>query len=121
MNYRACETVALQTLLRRRLGIYATGLVMNGCFSMRSRAKSRDHERKPVYAICGRSRISTPVFYRGTAAKDIRSLMNVTFRLPKEDLENRFVKASTAAGLDGLKGPRAVRRLRASFTLQAHS
>ena len=30
-------------------------------------------------------------FYRGTATKDSRSLMNVTFRLPTEDLENRFV------------------------------
>ena len=42
-------------------------------------------------------------FYRGTAPKAQRSLMNVTFRLPSEDLEKQFVKESTAAGLDGLK------------------
>jgi phosphoserine aminotransferase len=30
-------------------------------------------------------------FYRGTAAKDSRSLMNVTFRLPSEELEAKFV------------------------------
>jgi phosphoserine aminotransferase len=41
--------------------------------------------------------------------------MNVTFRLPSEDLEKRFVKESTAAGLDGLKGHRSVGGLRASI------
>ena len=44
-----------------------------------------------------------------------RSLMNVTFRLPTEDLEKVFVKESTAAGLDGLKGHRAVGGMRASI------
>jgi len=54
-------------------------------------------------------------FYRGHAAKDSRSLMNVTFRLPNEDLERAFVKEATAAGLDGLKGHRSVGGLRASI------
>jgi len=54
-------------------------------------------------------------FYRGTAQKDCRSLMNVTFRLPTEDLENTFNKIATAAGLDGLKGHRLVGGLRASI------
>src|SRR5262252_1730700 len=54
-------------------------------------------------------------FYRGTAAKDSRSLMNVTFRLPSEDLEKAFVKEATAAGLDGLKGHRSVGGIRASI------
>jgi phosphoserine aminotransferase len=54
-------------------------------------------------------------FYRGTAEKESRSLMNVTFRLASEDLEKTFVKESTAAGLDGLKGHRAVGGMRASI------
>ncbi|MGE0592021.1 MAG: 3-phosphoserine/phosphohydroxythreonine transaminase [Vicinamibacterales bacterium] len=54
-------------------------------------------------------------FYRGTAAPECRSLMNVTFRLSSEDLEKVFVKESTAAGLDGLKGHRAVGGMRASI------
>jgi phosphoserine aminotransferase len=54
-------------------------------------------------------------FYRGTAAQDCRSLMNVTFRLATEDLEKTFVKESTAAGLDGLKGHRSVGGMRASI------
>ena len=54
-------------------------------------------------------------FYRGTAQKDQRSLMNVTFRLSTEDLEKQFVKQSTTAGLDGLKGHRSVGGMRASI------
>ena len=41
--------------------------------------------------------------------------MNVTFRLPTEDLEKQFAKESTAAGLDGLKGHRSVGGMRASI------
>lgn len=54
-------------------------------------------------------------FYRGTAAKDSRSLMNVTFRLPSEDLEKRFIADAQAAGLGGLKGHRSVGGCRASI------
>jgi phosphoserine aminotransferase len=54
-------------------------------------------------------------FYKGTARPDSRSLMNVTFRLPTEELEGRFVRESTAAGLDGLKGHRFVGGMRASI------
>ena len=54
-------------------------------------------------------------FYRGHAAKDSRSRMNVTFRLPSEDLEKKFAKEATAAGLDGLKGHRSVGGMRASI------
>jgi phosphoserine aminotransferase len=54
-------------------------------------------------------------FYRGHAAADSRSRMNVTFRLPSEDLEQKFATEATAAGLDGLKGHRSVGGLRASI------
>jgi phosphoserine aminotransferase len=54
-------------------------------------------------------------FYRGHAEKDSRSNMNVTFRLPSEELEKAFAKEATAAGLDGLKGHRSVGGLRASI------
>lgn len=54
-------------------------------------------------------------FYRGTADKAHRSVMNVTFRLPSEDLEKAFLKEAEAAGLSGLKGHRAVGGLRASI------
>jgi phosphoserine aminotransferase len=54
-------------------------------------------------------------FYRGHAEVDSRSRMNVTFRLPSEDLEKKFAKEATAAGLDGLKGHRSVGGMRASI------
>ncbi len=54
-------------------------------------------------------------YYRGHAQRDCRSLMNVTFRLPSEDLEKKFIKEATAAKLDGLKGHRSVGGLRASI------
>ena len=54
-------------------------------------------------------------FYRGHAQADCRSLMNVTFRLPSEDLEKQFVGEATKAGLDGLKGHRSVGGIRASI------
>jgi phosphoserine aminotransferase len=54
-------------------------------------------------------------FYSGTAETDSRSLMNVTFRLPNEDLEKRFVDQSLENGLVGLKGHRSVGGCRASI------
>jgi phosphoserine aminotransferase len=54
-------------------------------------------------------------FYRGTAAADSRSLMNVTFRLPDEELEKKFVAEALAAGMGGLKGHRSVGGCRASI------
>jgi phosphoserine aminotransferase len=54
-------------------------------------------------------------FYRGHAAREARSLMNVTFRLPSEELEKRFAAEATARGLDGLKGHRSVGGIRASI------
>ncbi|HKP12814.1 MAG TPA: 3-phosphoserine/phosphohydroxythreonine transaminase [Blastocatellia bacterium] len=59
--------------------------------------------------------IDASEFYRPHAAKDSRSLMNVTFRLPSEDLEKQFVAEATKAGLNGLKGHRSVGGIRASI------
>jgi len=54
-------------------------------------------------------------FYRGTAAREDRSIMNVTFRLPSEDLEKKFISEAKAAGFVGLKGHRSVGGCRASI------
>jgi len=93
--------------------VYAMGLVMKwliGQGGLSAIAKVNERKAQKLYAEIDRTG-----FYRGTAAKDCRSLMNVTFRLSTEDLENAFVKASTAAGLDGLKGHRSVGGMRASI------
>lgn len=41
--------------------------------------------------------------------------MNVTFRLPSEELEAKFIKAASAQGMKGLKGHRDVGGIRASI------
>jgi phosphoserine aminotransferase len=54
-------------------------------------------------------------FYKGTAVKEFRSDMNITFRLPSEALEEQFIKEASKAGLKGLKGHRSVGGIRASI------
>ncbi len=57
----------------------------------------------------------TSDFYTGTASKDSRSIMNVTFRLNNKDLEPNFLKTAEAAGFSGLKGHKTVGGFRASI------
>jgi phosphoserine aminotransferase len=54
-------------------------------------------------------------FYRGTVKKDSRSLMNIPFRLPTEELEDKFIKEASSLKLLGLKGHRSVGGIRASM------
>jgi phosphoserine aminotransferase len=93
--------------------VYALGLVMKwlrGQGGLAAIAKANERKAATLYAEIDRTG-----FYRGTAQKDSRSLMNITFRLATEELEKRFIKESTAADLDGLKGHRAVGGMRASI------
>lgn len=94
-------------------GIYVLRLVLkwlraNG--GLEAMAVQNERKANLLYAEIDRSG-----FYRGHARPDSRSRMNVTFRLPSEELEKQFAKESTAAGLDGLKGHRSVGGLRASI------
>lgn len=54
-------------------------------------------------------------FYTGTAEPAARSRMNVTFRLPSEELDAAFCREGQAKGLIGLKGHRSVGGIRASI------
>jgi phosphoserine aminotransferase len=54
-------------------------------------------------------------YYRSPVDEDSRSMMNVVFRLPSEDLEAEFVAGAAAAGMVGLKGHRSVGGCRASL------
>jgi phosphoserine aminotransferase len=94
-------------------GIYVIGLV---CKWLKDKggleAMHRENEAKArrIYDA-----IDATDFYRGHADSDSRSIMNVTFRLPSEELEKKFTAAATAQGLDGLKGHRSVGGIRASI------
>jgi len=54
-------------------------------------------------------------FWRCPVEKDSRSTMNVVWRLPSEELEERFVKEATKNGMVGLKGHRSAGGIRASI------
>ena len=58
---------------------------------------------------------SSDGFYKGHASRQARSLMNVTFRLPSEELNSQFCEEASRNGLDGLKGHRTVGGIRASI------
>ena len=53
--------------------------------------------------------------FHGTAQKEYRSIMNVTFRTDDPDVDAAFVKAAQAQGLSNLKGHRLVGGMRASI------
>jgi len=88
--------------------LVAAWLLKQGGLAEMDRRNARKADK--LYAAIDRTG-----FYRGHATKDSRSRMNVTFRLPSEELEKRFAKEATAAGLDGLKGHRSVGGMRASI------
>ncbi len=94
--------------------IYIVGLVLEwlkGLGGLEAMARINQEKAGLVYrAIDG-----SGGFYRGHAVPEARSNMNVPFRMPSEELENKFVKEATAAGLVGLKGHRSVGGLRASI------
>ncbi|MEO7538411.1 MAG: 3-phosphoserine/phosphohydroxythreonine transaminase [Pyrinomonadaceae bacterium] len=95
-------------------GIYIISLV---CKWLREQGgltamKKRNEEKA---AILYNAIDASDGFYSGHAERPARSLMNVTFRLPSEDMEQRFCDEATQAGLDGLKGHRLVGGIRASI------
>ena len=93
--------------------IYMIGLVcewiesLGGLAGMQTRAAQKSGS---IYEV-----IDSSGFYSGFAEKASRSQMNVTFRLPDEELEAKFAREAENAGLIGLKGHRSVGGLRASI------
>jgi len=73
--------------------------------------KVNQEKASTVYSVVDRF----PKMFIGHAQKDSRSLMNVTFKFPTEDLEKSFLKGAEAHDLDSLKGHRSVGGIRASI------
>jgi phosphoserine aminotransferase len=94
-------------------GIYIISLVCKWLLEKGGLAEMhRENEQKAALLY---DAIDATGFYRGHADADSRSIMNVTFRLPSEELEKKFAAEATAQGLDGLKGHRSVGGIRASI------
>ncbi|NCC65502.1 MAG: aminotransferase class V-fold PLP-dependent enzyme, partial [Spirochaetia bacterium] len=58
--------------------------------------------------------IDSSSFFRSPVDPAFRSRMNIVFRLPNEELEDKFINEAKKAGMLGLKGHRSVGGLRAS-------
>lgn len=95
-------------------GIYIVSLVcewlkeQGGLTSM----KTRNEEKA---AMLYRAIDSSDGYYSGHADRSARSMMNVTFRLPSAELDDKFAAEAAGAGLDGLKGHRSIGGIRASI------
>lgn len=95
--------------------IYICGLVFKWALNEVGGLEKVQVQNREKAAVLYKAIDASDNYYRGHAEADCRSQMNVTFRLPSEDLEKKFIKEATAAGLDGLKGHRSVGGLRASI------
>jgi len=94
-------------------GVYLMGLVLSWVKQQGGLAAiTRRNEEKAalIYDTIDASR----GFYIGHARTDARSLMNITFRLPSEELEKKFLDEAKQAGFVGLAGHRSVGGCRAS-------
>jgi phosphoserine aminotransferase len=95
-------------------GVYIMRLVMKwllGQGGLEGMARANGEKAKLLYDAID----SSGAYYRPHARAADRSNMNVTFRLPSEELEKKFVSEAKAVKLDGLKGHRSVGGIRASI------
>jgi len=95
-------------------GIYIAGLVFKWLLNMgglNEMYKRNVEKAKVLYDAIDAS----DGYYKGTTVKEDRSLMNLTFRLPNEQLEEKFIKEASAKNFSGLKGHRSVGGIRASI------
>jgi phosphoserine aminotransferase len=93
--------------------VYILGLVLKWLADqggLAQMARRNQEKARLLYDVMDASE-----FYRGHALPEHRSMMNVTFRLPTEDLEQEFVNDAAAAGMMELKGHRSVGGIRASI------
>jgi phosphoserine aminotransferase len=113
LDYKAQAATGSMHNTPPSFSVYMVGLVFKWALKSGGLAEIEKVNRKKaglVYQAIDQS----GGFYRGHAQPDARSLMNITFRLPSEELEETFAKEAKSAGLIGLKGHRSVGGMRAS-------
>ena len=94
-------------------GIYICGKVFKWLKAKGGLAAIKEYNEKyakVLYDFLDESRL-----FKGTVAKEDRSLMNVPFVTGDADLDALFIKEATAAGFVNLKGHRSVGGMRASI------
>ena len=93
--------------------IYAVSLVTSWLLEQGGLVAVEEKNKRKASKLY--TQIDSSDFYRGTALPNSRSRMNVTFRLPSTELDDRFVTDAADAGFTGLKGHRSVGGQRASI------
>ena len=93
--------------------IYVIGLVLHWLKKIGGLSAMAEMNRAKAALLY--QAIDSSSFYRGHAQEESRSLMNITFNLPTQELEAKFIREATAQSLDGLKGHRSVGGCRASI------
>jgi phosphoserine aminotransferase len=113
MNYAAMAEAGSMLNTPPTFAWYLTGLVLRWLKSEGGLTVMAERNARKAQALydC----IDSSGFYTSRVAREYRSRMNVTFRLPSEALEKEFLAAAEAAGLANLAGHRAVGGLRASL------
>lgn len=89
------------------MGQVAKWIIKSG--GLAAMQKHNEAKAKLIYDV-----LDSTKFYQPHARPDSRSLMNITFRLPSDELTDKFIKEAAAQGMDGLKGHRSVGGIRAS-------
>ncbi|MDR2400972.1 MAG: 3-phosphoserine/phosphohydroxythreonine transaminase [Deferribacteraceae bacterium] len=93
--------------------IYILGLVLDWIKGLGGLTAMREINRAKAAVLY--DFLDNSAFYNAPAVKSARSIMNITFRTPNEELDAAFAKESAAAGLANLKGHRLVGGMRASI------
>jgi phosphoserine aminotransferase len=113
LNYKVCAADNSLTNTANTFAIYVTGLVLEWLQQQGGVAaieKVNEQKAKILYDL-----IDASDYYRGVILPEFRGTMNVSFNLPSEDLEAKFLKEAGAVGLYALKGHRSVGGIRASI------
>src|SRR5690606_21513220 len=95
-------------------GIYVMGQVFKWLLANGGLAGIEQHndaKAKLIYDVIDGS----GGFYRGVSRPECRSVMNVSFRTPSDELDKKFLAEASRHDMDGLKGHRDAGGLRASI------
>ena len=95
---------------------FGVSMVRNGLSWLKGQgglAKMEEVNRKKAARLYGVID-ANPEFYRSPVERESRSVMNVVFRLPSPELEERFIAEAKKQGMIGLKGHRSVGGVRVS-------
>ena len=114
LDYKAQAATGSMHNTPPSFSVYMVGLVFKWALKSGGLVEIEKVNRKKADLVYGAIDHSGG-FYRGHAQPAARSLMNIPFRLPSEELEETFAKEAKSAGLIGLKGHRSVGGMRASI------